>query len=137
MTACDIAAITKPWEIQQRVAVLVASEFFEQGDMERTDLNIEPMVSTYQQQLEQLHIYMVSIETSLQISLCSVTHLTSDPDGPLSSLLVVSLPNQLLIMHGKCVYILCSALRRIYILPVFCCINFTFSRNHAYASCRL
>ena len=46
MTACDIAAIAKPWEIQQRVAMLVASEFFEQGDMERTDLNIEPIVST-------------------------------------------------------------------------------------------
>ena len=46
MTACDVAAITKPWDIQQRVADLVASEFFEQGDLERTDLNLEPIVST-------------------------------------------------------------------------------------------
>ena len=45
MTACDIAAITKPWEIQQRVAWLVASEFFEQGDQERNDLKSEPIVS--------------------------------------------------------------------------------------------
>ena len=45
MTACDIAAITKPWEIQQRVALLVASEFFEQGDVERNDLKAEPIVS--------------------------------------------------------------------------------------------
>lgn len=63
MTACDIAAIAKPWEIQQRVAILVASEFFEQGDMERTDLNIEPIVSTVkscQQQLGQL-IHLLTI----------------------------------------------------------------------------
>lgn len=43
MTACDVAAITKPWEIQQKVAELVASEFFEQGDMERFQLNAEPI----------------------------------------------------------------------------------------------
>merc|ERR1719394_416263 len=35
MTACDVAAITKPWHIQQRVAEFVAEEFFEQGDLER------------------------------------------------------------------------------------------------------
>lgn len=45
MTACDVAAITKPWEIQKRVATMVASEFFEQGDRERDELQSEPMVS--------------------------------------------------------------------------------------------
>ena len=45
MTACDVAAITKPWEIQKRVAVMVAHEFFEQGDRERETLHAEPMVS--------------------------------------------------------------------------------------------
>ena len=65
MTACDVAAITKPWDIQQEVCVcvcacvcggvscsdglqvayLVASEFFEQGDRERRDLQLEPIVS--------------------------------------------------------------------------------------------
>ena len=44
MTACDVAAITKPWEIQKRVATMVANEFFEQGDMERERLHAEPMV---------------------------------------------------------------------------------------------
>ena len=45
MTACDVAAITKPWKIQRRVAVMVvAHEFFEQGDMERELLNSEPLV---------------------------------------------------------------------------------------------
>ncbi|XP_078354204.1 cGMP-specific 3',5'-cyclic phosphodiesterase-like [Oculina patagonica] len=43
MTACDVAAITKPWEIQQQVAELVASEFFEQGDLERFQLKSEPI----------------------------------------------------------------------------------------------
>jgi hypothetical protein len=35
MTACDLGAITKPWDIQQQVADLVAQEFFEQGDLEQ------------------------------------------------------------------------------------------------------
>uniref|UniRef100_A0A4W2IGH3 Phosphodiesterase n=1 Tax=Bos indicus x Bos taurus TaxID=30522 RepID=A0A4W2IGH3_BOBOX len=42
MTACDLSAITKPWPIQQRIAELVATEFFDQGDRERKELNIEP-----------------------------------------------------------------------------------------------
>ncbi|XP_033986773.1 LOW QUALITY PROTEIN: cGMP-specific 3',5'-cyclic phosphodiesterase [Trematomus bernacchii] len=43
MTACDISAITKPWPVQKRVAELVATEFFEQGDKERRELNVEPI----------------------------------------------------------------------------------------------
>ncbi|CAF1032529.1 unnamed protein product [Rotaria sordida] len=43
MTACDVAAICKPWEIQQVVAKLVASEFFQQGDIERNQLHVEPI----------------------------------------------------------------------------------------------
>jgi len=43
MTACDVSAITKPWEVQQRVAHLVAAEFFEQGDLERQKLGHEPI----------------------------------------------------------------------------------------------
>lgn len=45
MTVCDLSAITKPWPIEKRVADLVTSEFFEQGDMERQELNITPIVS--------------------------------------------------------------------------------------------
>lgn len=45
MTVCDLSAITKPWEIEKRVADLVSSEFFEQGDMEKQELNIMPIVS--------------------------------------------------------------------------------------------
>jgi len=43
MTACDIAAITKPWEVQKMVADLVTSEFFEQGDIEKEELKITPI----------------------------------------------------------------------------------------------
>uniref|UniRef100_A0A1A9W0L3 Phosphodiesterase n=1 Tax=Glossina brevipalpis TaxID=37001 RepID=A0A1A9W0L3_9MUSC len=43
MTVCDLSAITKPWEIEKRVADLVSSEFFEQGDMEKQELNITPI----------------------------------------------------------------------------------------------
>lgn len=43
MTACDVAAISKPWPIQQRVAELVASEFFHQGDLERTNFSKDPI----------------------------------------------------------------------------------------------
>eukprot|EP00057_Strongylocentrotus_purpuratus_P007385 XP_011661859.1 PREDICTED: dual 3',5'-cyclic-AMP and -GMP phosphodiesterase 11A isoform X2 [Strongylocentrotus purpuratus] len=42
MTASDVAASTKPWRIQQKIAELVTSEFFDQGDMERKELKIEP-----------------------------------------------------------------------------------------------
>lgn len=45
MTACDMAAISKPWKIQKRVANMVANEFFEQGDRERNVLQVEPIVS--------------------------------------------------------------------------------------------
>lgn len=31
MTACDVAAITKPWPVQKVVADLVMSEFYQQG----------------------------------------------------------------------------------------------------------
>lgn len=44
MTVCDLSAITKPWEIEKRVADLVTDEFFEQGDMERQELKITPIV---------------------------------------------------------------------------------------------
>lgn len=44
MTACDVAAICKPWEMQQQIAKLVASEFFQQGDIERNQLHVEPIV---------------------------------------------------------------------------------------------
>uniref|UniRef100_A0A3Q1B3V9 Phosphodiesterase n=1 Tax=Amphiprion ocellaris TaxID=80972 RepID=A0A3Q1B3V9_AMPOC len=43
MTACDLSAITKPWEVQSKVALSVAAEFWEQGDLERTVLEQQPI----------------------------------------------------------------------------------------------
>lgn len=45
MTACDVGAIAKPWEVQHKVAKLVADEFFDQGDLEKLQLNTQPIVS--------------------------------------------------------------------------------------------
>ncbi|CAG7720295.1 unnamed protein product [Allacma fusca] len=45
MTACDVAAIAKPWEIQHKIAKLVADEFFDQGDLEKEQLNQQPVCS--------------------------------------------------------------------------------------------
>ena len=46
MTACDVSAIAKPWELQHRLAKRVADEFFDQGDLEKLRLNTQPIVST-------------------------------------------------------------------------------------------
>ena len=43
MTACDLGAITKPWPTQEKIAGLVSSEFFYQGDLEKKELNMEPI----------------------------------------------------------------------------------------------
>uniref|UniRef100_A0A671XEX2 Phosphodiesterase n=1 Tax=Sparus aurata TaxID=8175 RepID=A0A671XEX2_SPAAU len=43
MTASDLSAITKPWPEQQRIASLVATEFFAQGDKEREEFKIKPI----------------------------------------------------------------------------------------------
>uniref|UniRef100_H2ZJ28 Phosphodiesterase n=1 Tax=Ciona savignyi TaxID=51511 RepID=H2ZJ28_CIOSA len=43
MTACDLSSITKPWEVQQKMAKLVTNEFYDQGDQERALFGTEPM----------------------------------------------------------------------------------------------
>uniref|UniRef100_A0A674K2G6 Phosphodiesterase n=1 Tax=Terrapene triunguis TaxID=2587831 RepID=A0A674K2G6_9SAUR len=43
MTACDLSAIAKPWEVQSKVALLVAAEFWEQGDLEISVLQQQPI----------------------------------------------------------------------------------------------
>ncbi|XP_067136235.1 LOW QUALITY PROTEIN: dual 3',5'-cyclic-AMP and -GMP phosphodiesterase 11-like [Centruroides vittatus] len=59
MTACDVAAITKPWEIQRVVAELVASEFFQQGDMEKEELKIQPIDMMNREKKDQLPLMQV------------------------------------------------------------------------------
>ncbi|KAI1307233.1 cGMP-specific 3',5'-cyclic phosphodiesterase [Halotydeus destructor] len=43
MTACDVSAIAKPWPVQKKIAELVAAEFFQQGDIEKSQLHQQPM----------------------------------------------------------------------------------------------
>lgn len=54
MTACDVAAITKPWEIQKRVAELVTKEFFEQGDREKIELKEKPIAIMDRERVDEL-----------------------------------------------------------------------------------
>ncbi|XP_023226284.1 cGMP-specific 3',5'-cyclic phosphodiesterase-like [Centruroides sculpturatus] len=54
MTACDISAICKPWEIQRKVAELVASEFFEQGDLEKERLKEKPIAMMDREKKDEL-----------------------------------------------------------------------------------
>ncbi|KAJ7987084.1 hypothetical protein DPEC_G00335080 [Dallia pectoralis] len=44
MTACDMSAITKPWDIQSKLALSEAAEFWDQGDLEREVLGTQPIV---------------------------------------------------------------------------------------------
>ncbi|KAB7497831.1 Cone cGMP-specific 3',5'-cyclic phosphodiesterase subunit alpha', partial [Armadillidium nasatum] len=54
MTACDVSAIAKPWEVQHKIAKLVADEFFEQGDLEKLKLNQEPMAMMDREKKDEL-----------------------------------------------------------------------------------
>uniref|UniRef100_A0A8C5FCA7 Phosphodiesterase n=1 Tax=Gadus morhua TaxID=8049 RepID=A0A8C5FCA7_GADMO len=47
MTGCDLSAICKPWEVQSKVALMVAAEFWEQGDLERSVLDQQPIVCIF------------------------------------------------------------------------------------------
>lgn len=100
MTACDLGAVTKPWEISRKasydsfsfihviigpvmldtacvhtymfmisvcsyicvlvkVAELVTSEFFEQGDRERSELKLTPSVSLVCFSITYIHMHQV------------------------------------------------------------------------------
>lgn len=54
MTACDVSAIAKPWDVQHRVAKLVADEFFDQGDLERLQLKEEPVAMMDRERKDEL-----------------------------------------------------------------------------------
>jgi dual 3',5'-cyclic-AMP and -GMP phosphodiesterase 11 len=63
MTASDIAASSKPWHVQKRVARLVTAEFIVQGDKERQQLHIQPqalMDRERQHELPQLQIRWIA-----------------------------------------------------------------------------
>ncbi|XP_026686935.1 cGMP-specific 3',5'-cyclic phosphodiesterase-like [Diaphorina citri] len=54
MTACDVGAIAKPWEVQHKMAKLVADEFFDQGDLEKLQLNTQPVAMMDRERKDEL-----------------------------------------------------------------------------------
>ncbi|XP_047112368.1 cGMP-specific 3',5'-cyclic phosphodiesterase, partial [Schistocerca piceifrons] len=54
MTACDVSAIAKPWEVQHKVAKMVADEFFDQGDLEKLQLNQQPIAMMDRERKDEL-----------------------------------------------------------------------------------
>ncbi|KAK6621921.1 cGMP-specific 3',5'-cyclic phosphodiesterase [Polyplax serrata] len=54
MTACDVSAISKPWEVQHKMAKLVADEFFDQGDLEKLQLNQQPVAMMDRERKDEL-----------------------------------------------------------------------------------
>nr|XP_029715287.1 dual 3',5'-cyclic-AMP and -GMP phosphodiesterase 11-like isoform X3 [Aedes albopictus]XP_029715288.1 dual 3',5'-cyclic-AMP and -GMP phosphodiesterase 11-like isoform X3 [Aedes albopictus] len=83
MTVCDLAAITKPWEIERRVAELVSSEFFEQGDMERQELNITPIDIMNREKEDQLPMMQVGFIDSICLPIYEAFASLSDKLTPL------------------------------------------------------
>ncbi|XP_076752726.1 dual 3',5'-cyclic-AMP and -GMP phosphodiesterase 11 isoform X3 [Xylocopa sonorina] len=83
MTVCDLAAITKPWEVEKRVAELVSSEFFEQGDIERRTLNITPIDIMNREKEDQLPMMQVGFIDSICLPIYEAFALLSDKLEPL------------------------------------------------------
>ncbi|XP_060523064.1 dual 3',5'-cyclic-AMP and -GMP phosphodiesterase 11 isoform X4 [Cylas formicarius] len=84
MTVCDLAAITKPWEIEKRVAELVSSEFFEQGDIEREKLNITPIDIMNREKEDQLPLMQVGFIDSICYPIYEAFGMLSDKLEPLA-----------------------------------------------------
>ncbi|KAL1465015.1 hypothetical protein WDU94_004612, partial [Cyamophila willieti] len=83
MTVCDLAAITKPWNVEKRVAELVSSEFFEQGDIERHELNITPIDIMNREKEDQLPLMQVGFIDSICLPIYEAFAELSDKLEPL------------------------------------------------------
>ncbi|GIY63836.1 dual 3',5'-cyclic-AMP and -GMP phosphodiesterase 11 [Caerostris darwini] len=82
MTACDISAITKPWEIQKKVAELIANEFFEQGDVEK-QLKFQPIDMMNRDKKEKLPLMQVKFIDSMCLPLYEAFAMISDKLTPM------------------------------------------------------
>ncbi|XP_031627073.1 dual 3',5'-cyclic-AMP and -GMP phosphodiesterase 11-like isoform X2 [Contarinia nasturtii] len=83
MTVCDLSAITKPWPVEKRVADLVTSEFFEQGDMERQELNITPIDIMNREKESQLPMMQVNFIDTICLPIYEAFGTLSDKLQPL------------------------------------------------------
>ncbi|GIY26709.1 dual 3',5'-cyclic-AMP and -GMP phosphodiesterase 11 [Caerostris darwini] len=82
MTACDIGAITKPWEIQKKIAELVVGEFFEQGDVEKL-LKLEPIDMMNREKKDKLPLMQVAFIDSICLPVYEALAMILDKLGPL------------------------------------------------------
>lgn len=53
-TPSQVSAIAKPWEVQHKIAKLVADEFFDQGDLEKLQLNTKPIAMMDRERKDEL-----------------------------------------------------------------------------------
>ncbi|GFR65885.1 phosphodiesterase [Elysia marginata] len=83
MTASDVAAISKPWEIQKKVASLVASEFFEQGDLEKETLHLKPSAMMDREQADKLPDLQVGFIDDICMPVYEAISLVSSRLSPL------------------------------------------------------
>ncbi|XP_046832807.1 dual 3',5'-cyclic-AMP and -GMP phosphodiesterase 11 isoform X1 [Vespa crabro] len=102
MTVCDLAAITKPWEVEKRVAELVSSEFFEQGDIERRTLNITPIDIMNREKEDQLPMMQVGFIDSICLPIYEAFALLSDKLEPLVEGVTNNKRHWLEIAESKC-----------------------------------
>ena len=65
MTGCDLSAITKPWPIQQKVARLITDEFLYQGDLEKSQLRLQPVDGMDRDKMDRLPALQVDFIDSL------------------------------------------------------------------------
>lgn len=70
MTACDVSAIAKPWEVQHRVAKLVADEFFDQGDLEKLQLNTQPVAMMDRYVILKLNFFIITSPHTFHENVC-------------------------------------------------------------------
>ena len=83
MTVCDLSAITKPWEIQKKVARLVSAEFFYQGDLEKKHLKIEPIDMMNREKVDKLPAMQVDFIDSICLPVYKAFAKLSDTLEPL------------------------------------------------------
>ncbi|XP_070170695.1 dual 3',5'-cyclic-AMP and -GMP phosphodiesterase 11 isoform X3 [Polyergus mexicanus] len=102
MTVCDLAAITKPWEVEKRVAELVSSEFFEQGDIERRTLNITPIDIMNREKEDQLPMMQVGFIDSICLPIYEAFAQLSDKLVPLVDGVRMNKQHWLEIAESKC-----------------------------------
>ncbi|XP_033643907.1 dual 3',5'-cyclic-AMP and -GMP phosphodiesterase 11-like isoform X2 [Asterias rubens] len=83
MTASDVSAITKPWDVQKKVAHLIFGEFFEQGDLERQNFNKTPEDMMNREKLHLLPKMQVGFVDSICMPVYEALSKTSEKMTPL------------------------------------------------------